>query len=94
MRKFHNLIHSLLLTTTPAFFVPQYGHSSSQQINFQEIPYEYFNLTYDEVLCLLRDIEEGRIDDLSEEELKKSAASSLTLLKSACFLEKLPPVSI
>ena len=72
MRKFHNLIHSLLLTTSPTLFAyPQHGHASPQQINVQEIPYFNFNLTYDEVLRLLADIEEGRIDDLSEEELEK-----------------------
>ena len=72
MRKFHSLIHSLLLTTSPTFFVyPQHGHASSEQIHFQENPYFNFNVTYDEVLRLLRDIEEGRIDDLSEEELEK-----------------------
>jgi hypothetical protein len=62
----------MLLVASPSFFVyPQYGHSSPQQINFQEIPFANFNLTYDEVLRLLRDIEEGRIDNLSEEELEK-----------------------
>ncbi len=72
MGKFNGLIHSMLLVASPSFFVcPQYGHSSPQQINFQEIPFANFNLTYDEVLRLLRDIEEGRIDNLSEEELEK-----------------------
>ena len=72
MRRFHSLIHSLLLITSPTFFAyPEQGHSLSQQINFQEIPFANFNLTYDEILKLLRDIEERRIDDLSEEQLEK-----------------------
>ena len=50
MRKFHRLIHSLLLTTTPSLFVPQYGHAS-QQINLQEIPYANFNLTYTDIFA-------------------------------------------
>jgi hypothetical protein len=69
MRKFHRLISSLLLLTCTSFLTcPQYAHSSPQ---FQELPFADFNLTYDDVLRLLRDIEEERIDNLSEEELNR-----------------------
>ncbi len=69
--KFRSYIHSLLLVTSPSFLAyPQCGHTS-QQISFQESPFANFNLTYDDALRLLRDVEEGRIDNLSEGELDK-----------------------
>ena len=72
MRKFHIFVHSLLLLTSPSLLAyPQCEQPAIQQAYNQEIPYEYFNLTYDEILGLLQDIEEGRIETLSEEKIDR-----------------------
>jgi len=68
MRKFHVLIHSLLLITSPALLVyPE--QSTFSQAYAQE--FNGFKLSYDEILQLLQDIEAGKIDSFSEERLEK-----------------------
>ena len=72
MRKLHVLVHSLLLVTSPSLLVyPQCDQPNIQQVFNQEIPYDDFNLTYDEILQLLKDIEEGKIETFSEEKINR-----------------------
>ncbi len=72
MRRFHVLIHSLLLVTSPSLLVyPQCEQPILQQVYNQEKPFEDFNLTYDEILKLLQDIEEEKIEEISEEKIER-----------------------
>src|ERR1700722_7181686 len=72
MRKFHLFTHSLLLVTSPSLFA--YPHCESpiiQQICNQEKSFGDINFTYDGILQLLQDIEEERIEGLSEEKIDR-----------------------
>ena len=72
MRKCHTLVHTLLLVTSPALFAhPQYEQPIVQQVHSQEISYGDFTFTYDEILRLLDDIESGKIEQYSEEQLDR-----------------------
>jgi len=72
MRKFHVLVHSLLLVTSPSLLAyPQCEQSILQQVYNQEKPFEEFNLTYDDILKLLQDIEEEKLEEISEERLER-----------------------
>lgn len=72
MRKFHVLVHTLLLATSPSLFAyPQFDPPIIQQVNSQEMPYDGFNLTYDGILDLLKDIESGKIEEYPEEKLDR-----------------------
>jgi hypothetical protein len=71
MRKFHVLVHSLLLVTSPSLLAyPQCEQTILQQV-YQDKPFDEFNLTYDEILKLLQDIENERLEDLSEEKVDR-----------------------
>ncbi len=69
MRKFHHtLIHSLLLLTTPSLLVyPQEPQFILEQIYSQEKAFEDFDLSYDDILRLLQEIEEERVEGMSDE---------------------------
>ena len=71
MSKFHVLIHSLLLVTSPSLLAyPQCEQSILQQVYNQEKPFDEFNLTYEEILTLLQDIENESIAEPSEEKIE------------------------
>src|SRR3984957_10542762 len=72
MRRFHIFVHSLLLVTSPSLFAyPQCESPIIQQICNQEKSFGDINFTYDEILKLLQDIEEERIEGLSEEKIDR-----------------------
>src|ERR1700738_2606079 len=72
MSKFHVLVHSLLLVTSPSLLVyPQCDQTVLQQVYNQEKPFDKFNLSYDDILQLLQDIEEEKIEEITEEELER-----------------------
>lgn len=71
MRKLYRLVHSLLLVTTPSLLVYPQDHYLIQQIYSHEKMYDGFNLTYDDILDLLQDIEAEVIEDFSEEQSNK-----------------------
>jgi tetratricopeptide (TPR) repeat protein len=81
MRIFNSLIHLLLLVITPTFLLfPQYKLSS---IEVQHVPFgvegrrpqlreNTLELTYDEVLTLIKDIESGELsEDCSREDIER-----------------------
>lgn len=69
MRKFHVLVHSLLLITSPSLLAyPECEQTLIQRVS--ETPWDGFTLTYDEILSLLQDIETGRITP-SEDQLER-----------------------
>lgn len=69
MRKFHVLVHSLLLVTSPSLLAyPQYEQTLIQRVS--ETPWNGFTLTYDEILRLLQEIEAGKLTP-SEEQLDR-----------------------
>src|SRR5689334_20343335 len=66
MRKFHVIVNTLLLIASPSLLVyPQYEPPIIQQA-CQEKPFDGFNLTYDEILKLLQNIEEGQVEEYAE----------------------------
>src|SRR3984957_16197144 len=72
MRRFHIFVHSLLLVTSPSLFAyPQCESPIIQQICNQEKSFGDINFTYDGILQLLQDIEEERIEGLSEEKIDR-----------------------
>src|ERR1700730_4376526 len=72
MSKFPVLVHSLLPITSPSLLAyPQCEQTILEQVYDQEKPFEDFNLTYDEILKLLQDIEEENIEGISEEKIEK-----------------------
>ncbi len=72
MSNFNVLVHSLLLVTSPSLLAyPQCEQSILQQVYNQEKPFEDFNLTYDDILKLLQDIEEEKIEGVSEEKIER-----------------------
>ena len=72
MPKFHVLIHSLLLATSPSLFAhPQGEPSVMEPVYDQENPYTLSHLTYDDILRLLQDIESEKIKDYSEDKLER-----------------------
>ena len=72
MSKFHVLVHSLLLVTSPSLLAyPQCEQSILQQVYNAEKPFEDIPLTYDDILKLLQDIEEEKMEDISEEKIDR-----------------------
>gem|GEM_PF-629521 len=72
MSKFHVLVHSLLLVTSPSLLAyPQCEQSILSQVYNAEKPFEDIPLTYDDILKLLQDIEEEKMEEVSEEKIER-----------------------
>src|SRR5579862_2389705 len=72
MSKFHVLVHSLLLVTSPSLLAyPQCEQSILSQVYNAEKPFEDVPLTYDDILKLLQDIEEEKMEEISEEKIER-----------------------
>jgi tetratricopeptide (TPR) repeat protein len=70
MSKFHVLVHSLLLATSPSLLAyPQCQEPVIEQMQPQEKSYDSFHLNYDDVLKLLQDVEQGRVEEYSAENI-------------------------